>query len=103
LLLVWQWRPPLIVARLVLIELLVDVLAISLLMHASGGVRGGLGALLVVFVGAASLSLPGRQAFFASAIAALAVLAEQALRVLEHGAPSGDFVAAGVLGAIIFM
>jgi two-component system sensor histidine kinase PilS (NtrC family) len=103
LLLAWQWRQPVIVSRLVLIELLVDVLAISLLMHASGGVRGGLGALLVVFVGAASLSLQGRQAFFASAIAALAVLAEQALRVLEFGAPSGDFVAAGVLGAIIFM
>lgn len=103
LLLVWQWRRRLIMPRLVLVELLIDVLAISLLMHASGGVRSGIGSLLVVFVGAASLTLPGRQAFFASAIAALAVLAEQALRVLEHGAPSGDFVAAGVLGAIIFM
>jgi two-component system sensor histidine kinase PilS (NtrC family) len=103
LLLVWQWRQPVIVPRLVLVELLVDVLAISLLMYASSGVRSGIGGLLVVFVGAASLSLQGRQAFFGSAIAALAVLAEQSLRVLEHGAPSGDFVAAGVLGAIIFM
>ncbi|MCL4791278.1 MAG: PAS domain-containing protein [Gammaproteobacteria bacterium] len=103
LLLVWQWRRPVIMPRLVLIELLIDVLAISLLMHASGGVRSGLGVLMVVFVGAASLSLQGRQAFFASAVAALAILAEQGLRVLEHGAPSGDFVAAGVLGAIIFM
>jgi two-component system sensor histidine kinase PilS (NtrC family) len=103
LLLVWQWRRPVIVPRLVLVELLVDVLAVSLLMYASSGVRSGLGGLLVVFVGAASLSLKGRQAFFGSAIAALAVLAEQSLRVLEQGAPSGDFVAAGVLGAIIFM
>ena len=103
LLLAWQWRRPVIVPRLVLVELLVDVLAISLLMYASSGVRSGLGGLLVVFVGAASLSLKGRQAFFGSAIAALAVLAEQSLRVLEQGAPSGDFVAAGVLGAIIFM
>jgi len=103
LLLAWQWRRPVIVPRLVLVELLIDVLAISLLMYASSGVRSGLGGLLVVFVGAASLSLKGRQAFFGSAIAALAILAEQSLRVLEHGAPSSDFIAAGVLGAIIFM
>jgi len=103
LLLAWQWRRPVIVPRLVLVELLIDVLAISLLMYASSGVRSGLGGMLVVFVGAASLSLKGRQAFFGSAIAALAILAEQSLRVLEHGAPSSDFIAAGVLGAIIFM
>ena len=43
LLLVWQWRRPVIVPRLVLVELLIDVLAIILLMYASSGVRSGLG------------------------------------------------------------
>ena len=72
-------------------------------MHASGGIQSGIGGLLVVFVGAASLTLRGRQAFFAAAVAALAVLTEQAVSVLGQTSPSGEFVAAGVLGAIIFM
>ena len=101
--LAWQWSRPVILPRVALLELAADVLAVTLLMHASGGIQSGIGGLLVVFVGAASLTLRGRQAFFAAAVAALAVLAEQALSVLEQSSPSGEFLAAGVLGAIIFM
>ncbi len=103
LVLAWQWQRPVILPRIALLELAADVLAVTLLMHASGGVQSGIGGLLVVFVGAASLTLRGRQAFFAAAVAALAVLAEQAFSVLDRSAPSGEFLAAGVLGAIIFM
>jgi two-component system sensor histidine kinase PilS (NtrC family) len=103
LVLAWQWQRPVILPRVALLELAADILAITLLMHASGGIKSGIGGLLVVFVGAASLTLRGRQAFLAAAVAALAVLAEQAVSVLDGQAPSGEFVAAGVLGAIIFM
>lgn len=103
LVLAWQWQRPVILPRVALLELAVDIAAVTLLMHASGGIRSGIGGLLVVFVGAASLTLRGRQAFFAAAVAALAVLAEQAFSVLGQTAPSGEFLAAGVLGAIIFM
>lgn len=103
LILAWQWQRPVILPRVALLELAADILAVTLLMHASGGIRSGIGGLLVVFVGAASLTLRGRQAFFAAAVAALAVLAEQAFSVLDRTAPSGEFLAAGVLGAIIFM
>jgi two-component system sensor histidine kinase PilS (NtrC family) len=103
LVLAWQWPRPVILPRVALLELAVDILAITLLMHASGGVRSGIGGLLVVFVGAASLTLHGRQAFFAAAVAALFVLAEQAIGVVGEAAPTREFVAAGVLGAIIFM
>jgi len=103
LILAWQWQRPVIMPRVALLELAADVLAITLLMHASGGIQSGIGGLLVVFVGAASLTLRGRQAFFAAAVAALAVLAEQAFSVLGQTSPSGEFLAAGVLGAIIFM
>ena len=72
-----------ILPRIALLELAADILAVTLLMHASGGIQSGIGGLLVVFVGAASLTLRGRQAFFAAAVAALAVLAEQAVSVLE--------------------
>ncbi len=103
LLLGWQWQRPAIRPRLALLELAADILAVTLLMHASGGIKSGIGGLLVVFVGAASLTLRGRQAFFAAAVAALGLLVEQTVNVLGSTAPSGEFVAAGVLGAIIFM
>ncbi|MBL8202163.1 MAG: ATPase [Chromatiales bacterium] len=103
LILAWQWPRPLILPRIALFALAADILAVTLLMHASGGIRSGIGSLLVVFVGAASLTLRGRQAFFGAAVAALAVLAEQAFSVLERSSPTGEFLAAGVLGAIIFM
>ena len=101
--LAWQWQRPVILPRVALLELGADILAVTVLMHASGGIQSGIGGLLVVFVGAASLTLRGRQAFFGAAVAALAVLAEQAISVLDQTAPSGEFVASGVLGAIIFM
>ncbi len=103
LVLAWQWNRPILSPRVTLVELAGDILAITLLMHASGGVRSGIGGLLVVFVAAASLTLRGRQAFFAAAVAALAVLAEQGLSVLYRQAPADAFLASGVLGAIIFM
>ncbi len=103
LVLVWHWQRPVILPWVALLELGADILAVTVLMHASGGIKSGIGGLLVVFVGAASLTLRGRQAFFAAAVAALALLVEQAISVLDLAAPSGEFVAAGVLGAIIFM
>jgi len=103
LVLAWQWQRPVILPLVALFELGADILAVTVLMHASGGIQSGIGGLLVVFVGSASLSLRGRQAFFAAAVAALALLAEQAVSVLGQTAPTAEFVAAGVLGAIIFM
>lgn len=103
LVLAWQWRRAVVPPRVALVELAVDILAITLLMHASGGVRSGIGGLLVVFVGAGSITLRGREAFFTAALAALAILVEQTVSVIGQQAPSREFIAAGVLGMIIFM
>jgi two-component system sensor histidine kinase PilS (NtrC family) len=88
------WRIPL--------QLAADILCLTVLMHASGGVRSGIGALLVVFVGAASLTLSGRYALFAAALATFAVLGEQTASFIRHPADGNGFLAAGVLSAIIF-
>lgn len=85
------------------LQLAADILCVTVLMHASGGARSGIGALLVVFVGAASLALPGRYAFFAAAVATLAVLGEQLASFAQGLTDANDFLPAGVLGAIIFM
>jgi len=55
----------------------VDVVAIVMIMHASGGVRSGLGILLLVSLASAGLITRGGLAFFHAALASLAVLFEQ--------------------------
>jgi hypothetical protein len=40
--------------------MLVDIVLVVAVMHTSGGISSGLGGLLIVFVGAGSLVLPGQ-------------------------------------------
>ncbi|MDH3977039.1 MAG: ATP-binding protein [Gammaproteobacteria bacterium] len=87
---------------LVPLLLLIDIICITLLMHTSSGISSGIGALLVVFVGAASLNLRGRHAYLGAAIAALAILGEQTAAYLSGFNDASAFAPAGVLGAIIF-
>lgn len=87
---------------LILTQIIIDVGAIVILMHASGGIASGLGGLLVVFVGASSLLLPQQVPAFIAALAALAVLGEQFFSQLGGVSDSGNYSAAGILGAIIF-
>ena len=85
------------------LRLPVDIVAVTLLMHTGGGISSGIGGLLVVLIGAASLSLKGEQAMLAAAIGALAVLGEQALSAYLGLSSANAFIPAGVLGAIIFV
>ncbi len=84
-------------------QLSIDIVAVTLLMHASGGIASGLGNLLIISVGAASLALQARTAVTFAAIATLAVLFEQAVSQFEGVTSAGDYTAAGLLGAIIFV
>ncbi len=79
-----------------------DIVAIVILMHASGGITSGLGGLLVVFLGAGSLVLPLQAPVIFAALAALAVLGEQFFSQLGGVSDVGNYPAAGILGAIIF-
>jgi len=83
-------------------QVTVDIAAIVILMHASGGISSGLGGLLVVFVGAGSLVLPLQVPAFFAAIATIAILGEQFFSQLGGVSDSSNYSAAGILGAIIF-
>lgn len=83
-------------------QVTVDIAAIIILMHASGGNASGLGGLLVIFVGAGSLVLPLRNPAFFAALASLAILGEQFFSQLGGVSDSGNYTAAGILGSIIF-
>lgn len=100
--LVFQARYPIPSRYRVPVLLGVDITATTLLLYTGGGMVNGIGGLLVVFVGAAALTLSGRHAFLAAALATLAVLAEQMLAFSQGLALASDFVSAGVLGAVIF-
>jgi len=81
----------------------VDVLTISLLTYASGGMNSGLAALLVLPIGVASFIVQQRLAFMFAAVAALAVLLQQVMTILAGRGDTGDLAAAGIVGAVMFI
>jgi two-component system sensor histidine kinase PilS (NtrC family) len=100
--LLYMYRSPHVALMLVPVQLFVDIAGITIMMHASGGISSGIGGLLVVFIGAASLTLRSKHAYFGAAVAALAVLGEQAASYIFGLSAANAFLPAGVLGAIIF-
>ena len=79
------------------------MLAISLLTYSSGGMNSGLGALLVLPIGAASFVVRQRLALMFAAVAALALLLQQAFTTLAARSDAGDFASAGIVGALMFI
>ena len=102
LILATQVRLPSATAQLT-IQVLVDVTMLTLLMHASGGTRSGIGMLLLLSLAAAALVSPGRLAFFHAAVASLAVLFEQLWQFLYGEAGAAEFVPSGMLATGYFV
>jgi two-component system, NtrC family, sensor histidine kinase PilS len=96
----WHWRTPEPEHQAYLF-LFIDITAITLLMHASGGVHSGMGMLIAVSITGGALIMGGRAALLFAAIAALAVIAEQ---LFSHfnGNFSVRFSQAGFLGIVFF-
>jgi len=79
-----------------------DVAAIVLLMYSSGGVKSGLGVILLVSLAAAGLITRGRLAYFHAATASIAVLLEETFQLWQHDAGPQDFVQAGLTSFAFF-
>ena len=73
-----------------------------MLMHASGGIASGLGGLLVIFIGAASLVIPITVSATLAALATFAILGEQLYTQLTSLSVASNYPAAGILSGIIF-
>ncbi|HEY5720054.1 MAG TPA: ATP-binding protein [Gammaproteobacteria bacterium] len=86
----------------VVLQMLVDVAAIILLMHASGGLVSGLGTLLAIVVAAAGVLIVGELALFLAAVASLLLLGEQLYA--EWLGLFGDthYTQAGIHGTVFF-
>ncbi len=74
-----------------------DIVATTLLMYASGGIRSGLGVMLLISLTAAAIVAPRRITYLYAALATIALLLEQSYWVLEHDAPPASFVQPGLL------
>ncbi len=95
------WRSPRFDVQ-VYVHLSIDILALTMLMHASGSMESGLGMLLVVTIAAAGMLTEGRTAGLFAALATIAVLLEQ---VYSHWFGLHGFLSyprAGMLGATFF-
>ncbi len=79
-----------------------DVLSLTVLMHASGGVSSGLAPLTLVAIGAGAILLAGRVTLVLPAVATLAVLYGESLRALGSGLREGEYFQAGILGTLYF-
>ena len=79
-----------------------DILAFLLLIQASGGLNSGTGYLLLTTCAVGSLLLDRRMGAFLAAIASIAVITQQLLRILYGQAGTQDIVSAGSLGILLF-
>jgi len=63
------------------LQVVIDILFITLLMHAAGGIQSGLGLLLIISIVTASVASNGRLSLFYAAIASLCLLLEQSYQM----------------------
>lgn len=84
------------------ISVLVDVVVLTLLMYTGGGLRSGLGAMMLVTLAGSGLVGQGRLVLFYAAMATIAVLLEQLYRSVATELEVVDFFQAGLYCAGFF-
>ncbi len=83
-------------------QILTDIVLIVLMMSVSGGVRSGLGLLLIVSLVSSGLISRGRLVMLHAALATVAVLVAHTIGVLDYHQAVGDYAQAGLLGVAFF-
>jgi two-component system sensor histidine kinase PilS (NtrC family) len=84
------------------LHVFVDIVAITVLMYASGGIRSGLGMMLLISLICAALVAPRRLTWLYAAVAAIALLLEQSLWVLAFDAPTASYFQPALLAVGCF-
>jgi two-component system sensor histidine kinase PilS (NtrC family) len=97
-----QRRRPALVETQAHLHLLGDLVSLSLLLYACGGVPTGLGALVITPVVGGALVLSPRMAMLQAALATFAMFGVEIARRYDQHFDSNDFTAVGVLGVMLF-
>ena len=98
--LLYQRRPDLTIQ--IYLNVICDIIFVTLLMHASGGISSGLGSLMVITIVCGSILLSGPAAFFPAALASLVILAEQGFNQFSGDGIENAFLQSGILGITLF-
>jgi two-component system sensor histidine kinase PilS (NtrC family) len=80
----------------------IDVVALTLLIYASGGIRSGLGVMLLISLTGAAIVAPPRLNLLYASLAAIALLLEQGYWTLVHDVPGANFLQTGLLASGCF-
>lgn len=83
------------------LNIFIDIIALSLLTYANGGVGSGFGILIILSIAAGSILIRGRYATLFAATSSLAMLALEIYRAAVDGAAPSYFQA-GILGTVFF-
>lgn len=83
------------------VQVIADILLITVLMYSSGGIASGLGLLILVTLAASSLISRGKLAMFHAAIATIAVLLQQTYLSYTY-IDAGGYLQAGLLSIAYF-
>jgi two-component system, NtrC family, sensor histidine kinase PilS len=88
----------------ILVQILIftDIILLTLLMHASGGISSGVGILLAVSIAGGGLLIGGRCALVFAAIASMAILAAEVYADQNNLFRQTNYTYAGMLGASYF-
>lgn len=82
--------------RLISIQVIIDILALTGIMWISGGYRSGMPVMMMVYLAAAGLVAEGRMVIFFAAVATVAVLSENAWRAFG-GRSASEFLQVGIV------
>lgn len=80
-----------------------DIVCVTVLSHANGGIQSSLGMLLLVSLAIAGLISRGRITLFFAALASIAVLLQHSYAVLTQEAATAQYLQAGLLSASYFV
>ena len=94
------WRWPNFETNVTL-QTMVDICALTIIMHTSGGIESGLGMLIVVAIAGNSLITNGKAASLFAALAVLAILTSQVVAHINQTIEP-NYTQAGFLGAAVF-
>ncbi len=88
---------------LVLISIFIDIIFLSLMMYASGGLKSGFGLLLVISVASGSILSTQKIAFFIAAIATIFVLSVELYAYFFESASRDNYTQSSILGLAFFI
>lgn len=81
----------------------IDLIALTLLMHSSGGLSSGLGLLMLITVAASSLVFTNQLELLTAALASILLLAEELISAYLWGDNTRAIFPAGLLGFVLFL